>query len=69
MEAFNAEARLGRDPLHGKGSKAYNRYQGDALHGPNPCVAPIEQGPYYAIKVMIGDIGTFAGLKVDAEGA
>lgn len=68
VEAFNAEARLGRDPLHGKGSKAYNRYQGDALHGPNPCVAPIEQGPYYAIKVMIGDIGTFAGLKVDAEG-
>ena len=67
VEAFNAEARLGRDPLHGKGSKAYNRYQGDALHGPNP-VAPIEQGPYYAIKVMIGDIGTFAGLKVDAEG-
>ena len=40
VEAFNAEARLGRDPLHGKGSKAYNRYQGDALHGPNPAWRP-----------------------------
>lgn len=68
VEAFNREAVLGRDPQFGKGSKAYNRYQGDALHGPNPCVAPIVKGPYYAIKVMIGDIGTFAGLKVDGEG-
>ena len=65
VRSFNSEAKLGRDPLFGKGSKAYNRYQGDALHSPNPCVAPIEKGPYYAIKVRIGDIGTFAGLKVD----
>jgi predicted oxidoreductase len=68
VEAYNREAALGRDPQFGKGSKAYNRYQGDALHGPNPCVAPIVKGPYYAIKVMIGDIGTFAGLKVDGQG-
>jgi succinate dehydrogenase/fumarate reductase flavoprotein subunit len=64
--AFNEEARLGRDPEFGKGSQAYNRYQGDALHGPNPCVAPIERGPFYALKLRIGDIGTFAGLKTDA---
>lgn len=67
VKDFNTEARLGRDPKFGKGSKAYNRYQGDALHGPNPCVAPVENGPYYALKIRIGDIGTFAGLKTDAS--
>ena len=55
----------GKDPAFGKGSKAYNRYQGDALHGPNPCIAPIENGPFYAIKMVIGDLGTYAGLTTD----
>jgi hypothetical protein len=41
---FNIAAAEGRDPAFGKGSRAYNRYQGDALHGPNPCIAPIEDG-------------------------
>jgi succinate dehydrogenase/fumarate reductase flavoprotein subunit len=62
---YNAAARRGEDPAFGKGSKAYNRYQGDALVRPNPCVAPLEHGPYYAIRLVIGDIGTFAGLATD----
>ena len=62
---FNASAAEGRDPAFGKGSRAYNRYQGDALHGPNPCVAPIKDGPFYAIKLVIGDLGTYAGIKTD----
>jgi succinate dehydrogenase/fumarate reductase flavoprotein subunit len=62
VSKFNVHAVRGEDPEFGKGSKAYNRYQGDALHKPNPCVAPIESGPYYAIKLVVGDIGTFAGL-------
>lgn len=64
---FNASARHGQDAAFGKGSKAYNRYQGDALHGPNPCIAPIENGPFYAIKMMIGDLGTYAGVVTDAN--
>jgi hypothetical protein len=36
VTAFNTGAREGRNPAFGKGSRAYNRYQGDALHGPNP---------------------------------
>ena len=67
IDGFNEHARRGEDPAFGKGSKAYNRYQGDALNAPNPCVRPIETGPFYAIKLVIGDIGTFAGLSVDAE--
>lgn len=62
---FNAQAKGGLDPQFGKGTRAYNRYQGDALHGPNPCVAPIEHGPFYAIKMVIGDLGTYAGIRTD----
>jgi hypothetical protein len=65
VETFNKSARLGEDPEFGKGSKAYNRFQGDANVTPNPCVAPLENGPYYAIKLVVGDIGTFAGLVTD----
>lgn len=64
---FNKTAADGQDPAFGKGSRAYNRYQGDALHGPNPCIAPIKDGPFYAIKMVIGDLGTYAGIRTDAN--
>jgi succinate dehydrogenase/fumarate reductase flavoprotein subunit len=64
---FNASALSGQDSEFGKGSRAYNRFQGDALHGPNPCVAPIGHGPFYAIKMVIGDLGTYAGIRTDAH--
>jgi succinate dehydrogenase/fumarate reductase flavoprotein subunit len=65
VREFNRHAKDGMDPAFGKGSKAYNRYQGDALHGPNPCLAPVEHGPFYAIKLVVGDLGTYAGLITD----
>ena len=67
VAAFNKTAADGQDPAFGKGSRAYNRYQGDALHGPNPCIAPIKDGPFYAIKMVIGDLGTYAGIRTDAS--
>ena len=66
VQRFNADARTGTDTEFGKGSTAYNRYQGDAQVQPNPCMAPIEHGPFYAIRLVIGEIGTFAGLATDA---
>lgn len=65
VSQFNKGAHVGEDPAFGKGSAAYNRYQGDAFITPNPCVAPLETAPYYAIKLVVGDIGTFAGLLTD----
>jgi succinate dehydrogenase/fumarate reductase flavoprotein subunit len=62
---FNATAAQGRDPAFGKGTRAYNRFQGDALHGPNPCLAPVERGPFFAIKLVVGDLGTYAGIETD----
>jgi len=67
VDEFNRDAAKGEDPAFGKGSKAYNRYQGDELITPNPCVAPLVEGPFYAIKLVIGDIGTFAGLVTDEK--
>ena len=65
---FNEHARRGEDPLFGRGTTPYNRKNGDPTHtGPNPCVAPIETGPFYAVKVMPGSFGTFAGLKTNGH--
>jgi predicted oxidoreductase len=30
-------------------------------------VAPLDLPPYYAVRLVPGDIGTFAGLKTDAS--
>jgi len=69
LSGYNRAAREGRDPEYDRGGTPYDRAQGDANHdGPNPCVAPIECGPYYAVRVVPGSLGTFAGLAVDAHG-
>jgi len=65
IRVYNEHARQGEDPYFGRGSTPYNRKQGDPLHAPNPCVAPIEQSPFYAVKVLPGSFGTFAGLKTN----
>ncbi|MBB3331683.1 succinate dehydrogenase/fumarate reductase flavoprotein subunit [Halomonas campaniensis] len=62
---YNHHAARGEDPEFGRGSTPYNRKQGDPAHGPNPCVAPLDQGPFYAVKVVPGCFGTFAGLKTN----
>ncbi|MFB4371252.1 MULTISPECIES: FAD-dependent oxidoreductase [unclassified Pseudomonas] len=68
VATFNQHARNGEDPQFGRGSTAFNRKQGDPMHpGANPCVAPIEHGPFYAVKVQPGCFGTFAGLKTDGS--
>ncbi|MBY5926401.1 MULTISPECIES: FAD-dependent oxidoreductase [unclassified Halomonas] len=65
LARYNAAARRGEDPGFQRGTTPYNRKQGDPAVTPNPCVAPIERGPYYAVKVLPGCFGTFAGLKAD----
>lgn len=67
VREYNEHARRGEDPVHGRGSTAFNRKGGDPAYGPNPCVAPIEHGPFYAVKVQPGSFGTFAGLKTNAS--
>jgi succinate dehydrogenase/fumarate reductase flavoprotein subunit len=65
VRRFNKDAREGVDRDFGRGGDAYQRYLGDADNRPNPCVAPIEQAPFYAIALYPGDLGTVAGLVTD----
>ena len=67
VAAYNSYAKDGFDPQFHKGSTPYNRVQGDPAHEPNPCIAPIEDGPFYAVKLLPGSLGTFAGLATDAN--
>lgn len=63
---YNETARRGEDPEFGRGRTAYNRYLGDPAVRPNPCVAPLDAPPFYAVRLVMGDLGTFAGLRTDA---
>jgi len=65
LARHNEGARNGTDPEFSRGGDAYQRYLGDADHTPNPCVAPIEHPPFYAVAVHPGDLGTAAGLLAD----
>ncbi|UPK32780.1 FAD-dependent oxidoreductase [Bradyrhizobium sp. 186] len=65
IEHYNRFAARGEDPAFGRGDTPYNRVQGDMAHLPNPCVAPIDSGPFYAVKIVAGSLGTFAGLNTD----
>ncbi|MFJ4345472.1 FAD-dependent oxidoreductase [Pseudomonas sp. NPDC089401] len=64
---FNADARDGLDREFGKGGNSYNRYMGDPQHQPNPCLAPLAQAPFYAIRLHTGDLGSARGLVTNAR--
>lgn len=64
---FNEYAKKGEDPDFGRGLSASDRYYGDPRVKPNPCLGAIEEGPFYAIKVYPGDLGTKGGLITDLQ--
>jgi hypothetical protein len=65
LSAYNAFAQLGEDPMFHRGESPYNKIQGEPLRHPNPCLAPITEDPFYAVRIVPGSLGTFAGLKTD----
>lgn len=60
-------ARSGVDPDFGRGGNAYGRNLGDPAHGPNPCLGSIGAGPYYALEIHPGDIGTSIGIETNTS--
>lgn len=64
---FNRHAAHGEDPAFQRGASAYNKAQGEPLHGPNPSLRPLLHGPFHAVKLLPGSLGTFAGLHTDAS--
>ncbi|WP_062303944.1 FAD-binding protein [Demequina subtropica] len=65
IQRFNAFARDGVDHDFGRGHDAYDTYYGDPTHGPNPNLGEIAHGPFVALKIVLGDLGTKGGLLTD----
>ena len=64
---YNRHAARGEDPAFRKGSTAYNRFYGDPDIAPNPCLAPLATPPFYAIEVVVGDLGTYDGIVTNGN--
>ncbi|KLO26991.1 3-ketosteroid-delta-1-dehydrogenase [Mycolicibacter heraklionensis] len=68
VERFNEFARTGVDEDFHRGESAYDRYYGDPTNKPNPNLGQIAQGPFYAAKMVPGDLGTKGGIRTDVNG-
>ncbi|RAU50756.1 FAD-dependent oxidoreductase [Pseudocitrobacter sp. RIT415] len=62
---FNGYAERGVDDEFQRGASAYNCAQGDATHHPSPTLGAIKQGPFYAVRILPGSLGSFSGLLTD----
>ena len=68
VREYNVGAVNGQDLQFGRGTTSFNRYLADPENQPNPCVAPVRTGPYFAVKVVMGDLGTFDGIRTSPVG-
>jgi succinate dehydrogenase/fumarate reductase flavoprotein subunit len=67
MTRFNQNVAAGEDPEFGRGRSDYDRYYGDPTIKPNPNLRPLVNGPFYAVKMVLSDLGTCGGLRTDAR--
>jgi succinate dehydrogenase/fumarate reductase flavoprotein subunit len=63
----NRDAKDGVDRAFGRGATSYQRLLGDETFAPNPCIGEISVAPFYAVKIIPGDIATYHGLITDAR--
>ena len=65
IERFNGFAGTGTDEDFHRGESAYDKYYSDPTVKPNPSLHVIDQAPFYAVKIVPGDLGTKGGLVTD----
>ena len=65
---FNDMARAGVDTDFHRGESAYDRYYGDPTVKPNPTLGVLDSPPFYAVKIVPGDLGTKGGIVTDERG-
>jgi 3-oxosteroid 1-dehydrogenase len=68
VERFNWFAREGVDRDFLRGSNPFDVAWGDPENKPNPALGPLEEGPFYATRVIPGALATKGGLRVNANG-
>lgn len=67
-ERFNRFALNGKDDDFARGESGYDHYYGDLTNKPNPSLGPVDHAPFYAVKMVPGDLGTKGGVDTDADG-
>ena len=68
VNRMNHYAATGHDEEFGRGKNRFDLFFGKPDVGPNCCIGPIDQGPYYAVQIDLGDLGSKGGLKTNADG-
>lgn len=72
LEVFNPNALEGVDPVWHRGENPFDiNTAGDYLGRTdlkNPCLAPIEKGPFYGAAYYPGTCGTNGGLEINKDG-
>lgn len=65
VDRFNGFVDQDCDEDFHRGEREYARWLGDYLHKPSPTLGRLEQGPFYAVAVYPGDVGTYGGVVTD----
>lgn len=67
VDTFNGYARTGEDLEFRRGDSAYDRYYADPGIKPNPSLGELRKAPFYAFRMVPGDLGTKGGLRTDGH--
>jgi 3-oxosteroid 1-dehydrogenase len=68
VQRFNGFAASGIDSDFERGKYSYDNVYCDPRHGPSPTLGALVKGPFYAVRLDLGDLGTNGGLKTDHNG-
>lgn len=67
VNRFNGFVANNHDDDFKRGDRAYDRWLGDTYHKKNASLGEISEGPFYAIHVLPGDVGTYGGVVTDTQ--
>ncbi|TVV75763.1 FAD-dependent oxidoreductase [Sphingomonas solaris] len=65
VERFNDFVAKNDDEDFHRGKRAYDRWLGDPFRKPNETLGDISTGPFHAIPIVPGDVGTLGGVVTD----
>jgi 3-oxosteroid 1-dehydrogenase len=67
IDRFNGFVAKGHDDDFNRGDRAYDQWLGDPFHDKNPSLGEINEGPFFAMAVVPGDVGTYGGVVTDPK--
>lgn len=69
VKEYNGFARSGVDERFGRGATPWDRVIANVVEphtdGPNRCLGVLDAPPYYAVQVVVTDLGTKGGVRTD----